>query len=358
MALRPVLGGITGALLGSLLLTACSPADPFAETSKALTEQVLLPAYVDWAETDRRLAASAIAFCADNEPLDQARQAFVEAQTAWAGLQPLLIGPLGEGNTAWQVQFWPDKKNLVARQVNRLLDDKPDLTRADLDEASVVVQGLTAYEYILFDPDLAISESATRARYCPLLVAIGEHQQRLSAGIVEQWKAKEGMAAQLLEFPSSRYAEPREAVAELLRVQVNALDGLKKKLGAPLGRQTKGHPQPFQAEGWRSDTTLASLDAALAAAQRLWQGDQGNGLRALLDDSQSPLAERIDQGYAELRAGIAAVQPPFAERLAEAEGRDQLSALYKQLDALHRLHQTELARALGVQIGFNAHDGD
>ncbi len=56
------------------MLTACSPADPFAETSKALTEQVLLPAYVDWAETDRRLAASAIAFCADNEPLDQARQ--------------------------------------------------------------------------------------------------------------------------------------------------------------------------------------------------------------------------------------------------------------------------------------------
>jgi hypothetical protein len=32
--------------------------------------------------------------------------------------------------------------------------------------------------------------------------------------------------------------------------------------------------------------------------------------------------------------------------------------LYKRIDSLHRLHQLELARALGVQIGFNAHDGD
>ena len=348
----------SGALLTALLLSACTPADPQAETSKALADGVLLPAYTQWSEADRRLAASSIAFCADNQTLDEAHAAFVHAQTAWAGLQPLLIGPMGEGNLAWQVQFWPDKKNLVARQVTALLKAKPELTQADLDDASVVVQGLSAYEYVLFDNSIDLADPATKARYCPLLSAIGEHQQQLAANVLQQWQDKDGMADQLRGFPNERYAEPSEAIAELLRVQVTALDGLKKKLGAPLGRQTKGHPQPYQAEGWRSDTTLASLDAALAAAQRLWQGDQGNGLRALLDDSQSSLAERIDQGYAELRAGIAAVQPPFAERLAEAEGRDQLSALYKQLDALHRLHQTELARALGVQIGFNAHDGD
>ncbi|MCF7201920.1 imelysin family protein [Pseudomonas oligotrophica] len=358
MAPRSALRSLTGALLGSLLLTACTPADPLAGTSKALTDRVLLPAYANWAEQNRQLASSASAYCAGEQPLEQARQAFVQAQTAWAALQPLLIGPLGEGNTAWQVQFWPDKKNLVARQVNRLLDDKPQLGRADLDQASVVVQGLSAYEYVLFDPQLDMAERATQARYCPLLVAIGEHQQQLSARILEQWQAKDGMAAQLQAFPSSRYAEPREAIAELLRVQVNGLDGLKKKLGAPLGRQTKGHPQPFQAEGWRSATTLASLDAATASAERLWQGGERDGLRALLGDDQRALAERIDQGYAGLRQGIAALERPFAELLADQAGRAQLAALYKQLDDLHRLHQGELARALGVQIGFNAHDGD
>lgn len=134
-----------------LLLAACAPSDPYAETSETLSNEVLLPAYTNWAEANRRMAASSIAYCAGNEELDDARQAYLQAQLAWAGLQPLLVGPLGEGNQAWQVQFWPDKKNLVGRQVTALLKRKPDLTKADIENGSVVLQGLTAYEYVLYD---------------------------------------------------------------------------------------------------------------------------------------------------------------------------------------------------------------
>jgi len=348
----------SGSLLTALLLSACTPADPQADTSKALVDGVLLPTYVQWAETDRRLAASAIGFCADNQTLPEAREAFIDAQTAWAGLQPLLIGPMGEGNLAWQVQFWPDKKNLVARQVTALLNAKPELTQADLDGASVVVQGLSAYEYILFDGSIDLSKGATKERYCPLLTAIGEHQQKLSASVLQQWQDKDGMADQLRSFPNERYAEPSEAIAEVLRVQVTALDGLKKKLGAPLGRQTKGHPQPYQAEGWRSDTTLASIEAAVKGAERLWLGADKDGLRKLLSTEQADLAKRIDASYAELLQQLAGMSQPFGEMLASVEGRKQLDALYQRIDRLHRLHQLDLSRALGVQIGFNAHDGD
>jgi len=348
----------TGGVLAGLLLSACTPADPQAQASKALAEGVLLPAYTQWAEADRRLAASAIAFCAENQTLEETRGAFLHAQTAWAGLQPLLIGPMGEGNRAWQVQFWPDKKNLVARQVSTLLKNKPDLTQADLENASVVVQGLSAYEYIVFDNDVDLADSDSKARYCPLLVAIGEHQQRLSADVLQQWQDKDGMADQLRSFPNERYAEPGEAVAELLRVQVTALDGLKKKLGAPLGRQTKGHPQPYQAEAWRSGATLASIAAAVDGAERIWSGADQDGLRNLLGSEQAELAQRIDLAYADLRQQLQQLDQPFAELLAEEPGRARLNQLYAQLDRLHRLQQLELARALGVQIGFNAHDGD
>ncbi|MCW3148301.1 imelysin [Stutzerimonas stutzeri] len=346
-----------GTVLAGLLLGACAPADPFAETSQALTDGVLLPAYVRWAESDRRLAASATAFCAGNQSQEEARQAFIDAQSAWAGLQPLMIGPMSEGNRAWQVQFWPDKKNLVARQVGALLTSKPQLTRADLDSASVVVQGLSAYEYILFDTSIELDE-AGKARYCPLLTAIGEHQQQLAAEVLQQWQDKDGMAAQLKAFPNERYVEPREAVAELLRAQVTGLDGLKKKLGAPLGRQTKGQVQPYQAEAWRSDATLASLAAAVASAERVWSGTKTDGLRQLLSNEQGELAQRIDQSFAELQRQLADLNQPFATLLTDTNGRERLNTLYQQLDQLHRLHQSDLARALGVQIGFNAHDGD
>ncbi len=348
---------LTLALL-SLTLTACSPGNPQQEVSRALTDGVLLPIYSAWSEADRQLAASAQAFCAEQQNLVEARQTFTSAQSAWAALQPAALGPLAEGNRAWQIQFWPDKKNLVARQVEALLNSKPGLTVADLDNASVVVQGLTAYEYLLFDPALDLNNSEQKARYCPLLVAIGEHQQSLAADILASWQSKDGMAAQLKNFPNERYAEAPEAVAELLRTQVSAIDGLKKKLGTPLGRQSKGQPQPYQAEAWRSKASLANLAASLASAERIWLGAEQNGIQALLGSDQDELKQRINAAYSDTRQRLAAAQRPLGELLGDEAGRAELNALYDSLNALHRLHEAELAKALGIQLGFNAHDGD
>jgi predicted lipoprotein len=147
-------------------------------------------------------------------------------------------------------------------------------------------------------------------------------------------------------------------VAELLRAQVNAIDGLKKKLGAALGRQSKGVPQPYQAEFWRSNASLASLAASVASAERLWLGGNKDGVRSLLGDDQQALAASIDQQYASSRQQLAALQRPLGELLADEAGRAELNAFYDELNKLHRLQGGELAKALGVQLGFNAHDGD
>jgi predicted lipoprotein len=324
--------------LAALALGACAPQDPQAETAAALAKQVILPTYSRWVEADRQLASSALAFCSGKEDLAKARADFLSAQKAWAELQPLMVGPLAEGNRAWQVQFWPDKKNLVGRQVEQLIKAQPQVDAAALAKASVVVQGLSAYEYILFDSNLDMADSAQKARYCPLLEAIGERQKGLAEEILARWNSKDGMLDQLSKFPNQRYADSHEAISELLRVQVTALDTLKKKLGTPMGRQTKSLPQPMQADGWRSDSSLESLGASLASAESLWKGVEQHGIRSLLGDDQKALAEKIDAAYAETRG--------------------KLDALYDSLDRVQRLHSGELAKALGVQLGFNANDGD
>ncbi|MCQ4346001.1 imelysin [Pseudomonas stutzeri] len=327
--------------------------EPFAAASAALTDAVLLPAYTRWIDSDRQLADSARAFCAGEQDLAAARQAYLEAHRSWAALQPLAIGPLGEGNLAWQVQFWPDKKNLVARQVNALLDRTPQLRQADLEKASVVVQGLTAYEYLLFDPDIDLSDLEQKRRYCPLLVSIGSHQQALAAGVLAGWLGEQGLAAQLKSFPNARYAEGREAVAELLRAQVGALDGLKRKLNTPLPLGGKP-PQPYQAEAWRSGASLELIDASLASAEAQWR----EGVRELLGKEQADLATRIDAAYSETRQRLKALGRPLGDLLGDEPGRTALVQLYDSLNGLHRLHEGELARALDIQLGFNAHDGD
>ncbi len=344
--------------LAAIVLGACSPQDPHAQTSAALAKQVILPTYSRWVEADRQLAASALAFCSGQIELDKARAAFFAAQKAWAELQPLLVGPLAEGNRAWQVQFWPDKRNLVGRQVEQLVKAQPRIDADALAKSSVVVQGLSAYEYILFDSAIDMADAEQKARYCPLLEAIAQRQQRLAEEILASWNSKDGMLDQLSHFPNQRYADSHEAIAEILRVQVTALDSLKKKLGAPLGRLNKGIPQPYQAEAWRSQNSLASLGASLSSAEVLWRGVDGQGLRHLLGDEQKALAEKIDAAYRESRRQFDALTPPLSDLLASEEGRARLNAFYDSLNVVHRLHEGELARALNVQLGFNANDGD
>jgi predicted lipoprotein len=144
----------------------------------------------------------------------------------------------------------------------------------------------------------------------------------------------------------------------LLRVQVTALDTLKKKLGTPLGRQTKGIPQPFQAESWRSKASIGSLDASLSGAETVWVGVDNKGLRGLLPAEHKALAEKIDAAYANSHKLLSGLTLPLADLLASDAGRQQLNAVYDSLNAVHRLHDGELAKALGIQLGFNANDGD
>lgn len=348
---------LTFALLG-FALSACTPTDPQQTASAALADGVLVPAYSSWVETNRQLAASGAQFCADKQDLATARQAFLAAQSSWAGLQTMLVGPMSEGNLAWQVQFWPDKKNLVARQVSALMKKSPQITPEILDKSSVVVQGLTAYEYLLYDESIDLNDPAQKARYCPLLTAIGVHQQVLSSNTLKQWQADDGMAAQLKTFPNERYAEPREAMADLLRTQVTAIDGLKKKLGTPMGRQSKGHPQPYQAEAWRSNASMSNISATLAGAEKLWHGANDDGIKSLLGADNQALVNKIDAAYADTRSQLAALQRPLSEMLKDEQSLKSLNEFYDSLNVLHRLHEGDLAKTLGIQLGFNANDGD
>jgi predicted lipoprotein len=60
------------------------------------------------------------------------------------------------------------QENLVGRQVEQLVTAQPQIDAAALAKSSVVVQGLSAYEYILFDskPDVANAEQKAATARC------------------------------------------------------------------------------------------------------------------------------------------------------------------------------------------------
>ena len=221
----------------SVLLTACS--NPRQEVTVQLGNDVLLPAHQQWRDSNAALVDAVEAYCAAPQAsVDDLETAFYQAQSRWSHLQPLMVGPLSEGNRSWQVQFWPDKRNMVVRQTESLLDETDSLTGEQLEKASVVVQGLTAFEYVLFDQSVALAEN--HDRYCPLLTGIARHQLALSESVLTLWNEPGGMLAQLRDFPNERYATADEGLAAILRTQITGVDVLKKKTGHPHGAAESG----------------------------------------------------------------------------------------------------------------------
>ena len=346
------------AVAGVSLLACSSSDDPYQQTSAALGEQVIYRAHQQWQASNQQLASSAESFCQGEQTLEQAQDGFLQAQHAWMALQPLLVGPLNEGNRAWQIQFWPDKRNLVARQVKQFLKANPELNLETLQRGSVVVQGLSAYEYLLFDPQLDLTDAAQKQRYCPLLQLISSHQQQLADDVLEQWQGSEGMLAQLTKFPNQRYAEPLEALTAILQAQVISLDGLKKKLAAPLGLGKDDIVRSTQAQSWRSQSSLNNLSAEVESALAVWQGVDAYALRNLLVAEHADLVRKIDAAYLQVQQELSAFKQPLVVLVEDPQQHQALLDLYNSFDRLHRLHEEDIAQVLGVQLGFNAHDGD
>ncbi|HSC76467.1 MAG TPA: imelysin family protein [Pseudomonadales bacterium] len=326
-------------------LTACAPPTPEQNAITAIYK-TMTPHYAQWREASAAFSVTSNNFCHDKNTLAEARNSWQQAMLAWTGVQAFPAGPINDKNYATQVTYWPDPKNLVAFQIEaRLKNDTP----IALAESSVALRGLTAAEYILFDQSHDLTQTATRQRYCPLLLAIGIYQTNFSSSTEKEWLE---FSKKIAKFPNDRFANAQEVVTEFLRVQVTMLDGLGKHLQEPL---KSGHAQIYQLEYWRSGQTQAGLHAAIKMDEALWH----NGWRALAAAKDEDLVTSIDQTYTALLGNIAPVSlQPLSVSITTTEGLAWIRNRQSELHMLDTLYGRALAKTLGVQIGFNANDGD
>ena len=196
---------------------------------------LLTPVYQQWQKNSQVFAQTAKSVCDANGSLVELQNQWRQTKDSWSIISVLPFGPLVQNNIAMQVQFWPDKKNLVGFQVERLL--KQNKKSIDLSLTSVALRGLSASEYILFDQAINLSKAEDKAKYCSLLASIGEYQVALSRATSTQWQTY--LSDEFSAFDASSQK------AELLRAQVSALEVQHKKLALVLGKKI---PQPYQAE--------------------------------------------------------------------------------------------------------------
>lgn len=305
--------------------------------------------YAELSAASERLEASATRFCqAPDESLRQRLENdWLSAYQAWQAVRFIQFGPVEQNSRGWQLQFWPDRKNLVGRKVNGWLKapDVPDAQAIARD--SVAIQGFPALEYLLYD-DAMDEDALSDAAACDLLQAITTHLADTTSALHRDWQAF-GEHYINASNNTQRYTEATLASA------IQTLELLEdKRLGEPMG--LKGVPaNGYLAEAWRSEQSVRLVESSLEGLRTGFLP----GLTALLREADAlPLAEAFRDQLNKTLAQARELPLGLVPSLEDDEAFRGLQSLYLDISQLRHLLGNEIAGELGLVRGFNSSDGD
>ncbi len=295
--------------------------------------------------------------------LNLVKEQWGKALGAWQKALVARFGPTTEEHIDLRVYFYPIKKS----QIKSYLKQNEPVTLAMLRRKGVGAQGFATLEYLLFSrdsntPSLLTSDFVLGTQKCHYLQANVAAIVEVQKEIYTQWDKKYADAIQYAG--TSKQAEFIEA-QQALELLVGKLDqmavSLSKRLGKALGKakQLSGKDperssvNPHQLEAWRSGKTLAIYHANIAGIQHLL--NQGGLLEPVKVQGHHELIEKLQNNF----NAIEQLQFENGDLFHTIEQK-KLAQADQLYDALLLLSSNikQLAKILGVQLGFNDQDGD
>ena len=360
---------IRACAVSALLLTAAAPAfalqDGEYSTAVAATAQSdIIPAYQALEQAAERLQEGLDSLCAapDTAALEDARRQFADIAAAWAKIQYVSFGPVDEHQRAFRIEYWPDKRNIVGRQLAGVLkeQDKSALGPQRFAATTVGVQGLPALDRMLFE-EKALVEVKPGSFRCALFAAIGGNLKTIAHDIVAGWSEGDPSFLARIEHPSEEdevVPSGRDAAARLLNDLLTATIAIRDmKLLAPLGDSPE-KVKPQAAEFWRSGQSVAMLKGNLQGLRALAGTDHGLGALLAAQPDGKATANELAAAIDRASGSLDKITRPLDRAVADPQQRKQVEALAEQLQELRDLIAGPMATRLNLPIGFNALDGD
>jgi predicted lipoprotein len=334
----------------------------FRALNKAAVEQVLLPAFQRFAEASANLTAALDALTrapGDAAALSAARRGFAGAMRAWQGIQHIRFGPADLFSRHERIQFWPDPRNSIGRDLAKAIADRdPALLEVRANAlGNVTDQGLPALERLLFGEEAAklAAGDAEAAYRNALLRAIGGNLAAMGRDMLANWNTGDPPFARVLTGPATPYATPKEATLELFKALHSAVEVVADR---KLTRALAATPQAARMqlmESWRSHLSGQNVQANIEAARSLYTTAFAPALAAA---GEAELAALLTRAFDQVAATAAALPLPVEEAITDPARREPVQRLQKEAAALKALLAQRMPPALDIPLGFNALDGD
>lgn len=173
------------------------------------------------------------AFCAAPSATTEktAKDAFADTVSSWSTIEIVRVGPVIEQNRFERVLYYPDKKGLGLKQVQRYLSDKDEsvTTAEGLSGKSVAAQGLGALEFILYGTgadELLDKKGDFRCRFG---AAIAGNIADVAAELSDSWNAADGAQKNWTQPGPDNpvFRDEREALVALLGILVHGAEAIR-----------------------------------------------------------------------------------------------------------------------------------
>ncbi len=342
-------------------------ASPWPTVNRAVVNEHIVPRYQHLVEVTAELEKHSRKFCAapDENGLADLRAEFQRTMDAWMAIQHVRFGPVELYLRYNRFQLWPDKHNTAERQLSKTLTEQDVSQLADdkFPYASVALQGLSAYERLLFDGDANINRflGMEQDSYpCRLLEAIAHNLSRMSADVHHEWIAGTPSYLDIVldaGHGNSYFQSSDEFSARLLNNLYTSLQFIvDQKLLYPLGA-SPAEANQRRAESWRSRRSLRNIALNLEAAESLYLTAYSAPLKAA-DKRNEGLDREIKVTFSRALDAVRDIKLPLYDALQTGPGRQSVEHLLAVTSDLKSLLGGPLPAALGLSLGFNSLDGD
>lgn len=330
-------------------------------------ELVLVPTFEELATRAEvvRIAARALAASPGASELDAAQMAWRAAHAPWMESQALRVGPVKDALYDARMDQAVD----VARLEEVVAGSGP------VDAAAVAAlganrKGFHAIEWLIFAPagDAAVlaslGDAALGARRRDFLVGLADDLAANATALRDAWVVNGGGYVERFADVGGQdaaFATIKPAIDAVVNEAVFLAELIADgKLGAPMGKDTGGVPQPDLAESGPSDNSiediLANLRGLRAVIDGRRDGVDGRGLGSLLAARRPALAARLRAEIDAAAAAVSAIPRPFRDAL--TRGAPELERAYRACKTLRLTLATEVVTTLGATLSFNDNDGD
>lgn len=360
-------------LAAVLMLGVASLAEPLSAQSfdhaglaRRVLESHIRPGYAALAEAARRIETTLSSSCSSGTASARAAIAddFDGVVDAFGRIEHIGFGPITRDSRLERLYFWPDRRDLGARQIARVLDARdPDVTaREELASKSVALQGLGALEIVLFgDGGPLGAKPGDLTHRCAYAVAIAGNLAAIASETRAQW-SDAGFGGVWLSpgTSGSPYLSPRETTVELLKTFDRGVERTRdQRIAGPLGLNARRvvFPVALKLSGRTMRLVAANIEGLLHFYRQGGLADAAVGAGAQpgsLDVASTAkiVGDELDTALA-LARSLQAERDPYAEKT-----RNRLLDMGAPLKGARARLSMLLTATAGVSLGLNATDGD